>query len=110
MLHPVEKKYYYTAGSQFGNDKGNVYIVRRAMYGLKASGASFRKFLAELFIDIRFRSRTRADPDVWMNPQTKPNGFRYYEYVLAYINDLLLVSHDTTRGMEELLKNKGITF
>ena len=57
-----------------------------------------------------FRSCTRADPDVWMRPQMKPNCFRYYEYCLAYVDDLLLVSHDTTRGMEELLQYKGIKF
>ena len=45
-----------------------------------------------------------------MRSQTKPNGFRYYEYFLAYVEDLLLVSQDTTRGMEELLQHKGITF
>ena len=110
LLHPVEKKYCYTAGSQFGNDKGNVYIVRRALYGLKTSGASFRKFLAKFFIDLGFRSCTRADPDVLMRPQTKPNGFCYYEYFLAYVDDLLLVSHDTTIGMEELLQHECIKF
>ena len=48
-----------------------------------------------------FWSFSRADPDVWMRSQMKPNRFRYYEYFLAFVDDLLLVSHDTTRGMEE---------
>ena len=39
----------------------------------------------------------------------KPDGSRYYEYFLAYVDDLLFVSHDTTAGMEELLYSKRIT-
>ena len=35
-----------------------------------------------------------ADPDVWFHPATKPNGFQYYEYILAYTDDILALSHD----------------
>ena len=108
LAAPCREKFYYIAGAEFGSDQGKIYIVRRALYGLKTSGASFRKFLAESFTDMGFRSCTRADPDVWMRPQTKPDGFRYYEYFLAYVDDLLFVSHDPTTGMEELLQHEGI--
>ncbi len=35
-----------------------------------------------------------ADPDVWFRPAVKPDGFQYYEYVLAYVDDILALSHD----------------
>ena len=105
---PCREKFYYNAGPEFDGDEGKIYIVRRALYGLKTSGASFRQFLAESFTDMGFTSCTRADPDVWMRPQSKPDGTRYYEYFLAYVDDLLFVSHDTTAGMEELLSSKRI--
>jgi hypothetical protein len=34
-----------------------------------------------------------ADPDVWMHPGVKGNGFMYYEYILVYVDDLLIISH-----------------
>ena len=46
-----------------------------------------------------------ADPDVWMRPSILPNGEEYYEYILVYVDDLLIISH---RGIEilELLTSK----
>ena len=37
LAAPCREKYYSIAGSEFGSDKGKVYIVRRALYGLKTS-------------------------------------------------------------------------
>ena len=34
-----------------------------------------------------------ADPDVWMRPATKPNGFKYWGYILCYVDDVLVLSH-----------------
>ena len=69
LATPCRDKFYYKAGPEFGSDEGKIYIVRRAIYSLKTSGASFRQFLAESFTDMGFTSCTRADPDVWMRPQ-----------------------------------------
>jgi hypothetical protein len=30
-----------------------------------------------------------ADPDVWMRPAVKDNGFEYYEYLLVYADDII---------------------
>ena len=43
-----------------------------------------------------------------MRSQTKHNAFRYYEWYLIYVDDLLFVSHDPATGMEELLQHEGI--
>jgi len=34
-----------------------------------------------------------ADPDVWYREAAKANGFEYYEYLLVYVDDILIVSH-----------------
>jgi hypothetical protein len=68
-------------------------IIVRALYGLKSSGAAWRAHLANTLYSMGFTSRL-ADPDVWFCPATKPNGFQYYEYVLAYVDDILAISHD----------------
>ena len=37
-----------------------------------------------------------ADPDVWMRPAIKANGKEYYEYVLLYTDDALVVSDEAS--------------
>ena len=44
----------------------------------------------------------RADPDVWMRPAMKPDGHHYFEFVLLYTDDCLVISH---RG-ESVLRNE----
>jgi hypothetical protein len=57
-------------------------IIRRALYGLKSSGAAYRAHFAATLAELNFTS-CKADPDVWMRPATKPDGFTYYEYILT---------------------------
>ena len=59
--------------------------------------------LAQSLTDIGYTS-TRADPDVWIRPAFKPDGFEYYEMVLVYVDDILHLSHDTKPTMEALRK------
>ena len=47
--------------------------------------------LAGTLRDMKFED-TRADPDVWRRPATKENGDLYYELLLVYVDDILLVS------------------
>ena len=48
-----------------------------------------------------------ADPDVWMRPAKKSDGSQYYEYVLLYVDDVLVISENA----ESILrKNLGRYF
>ena len=42
-----------------------------------------------------------ADPDVWMRPALKADGSEYYEYVLIYTDDVLVVSTDGERILRD---------
>ena len=57
------------AGMELGIDKGKVYIVVRALYGFKSSGAVFRAFIVERLDEMGFKSIV-ADPDVWYREDT----------------------------------------
>jgi hypothetical protein len=84
-------------------------LIKKALYGLKSSGAAFRAHLAESLYDLGYTS-TKADPDVWIRPATKPDGFEYYEMLLVYVDDVLCISHDgeaTMKGIQETFKLKG---
>ena len=37
---------------------------------------------------------TQADPDIYRCPAQKPDGTKYYELLLVYVDDILAVSHD----------------
>ena len=87
---------------EFGpTDQGKVFKIVRALYGLKSAGASFRAFLAEHFRDMGYRP-TLADPDVWLRKAVKPNGDRYYEMILSYVDDILSISDVPEKTMTQI--------
>ncbi len=80
---PTREKVHTTAGPKFGpSNIGRTVIVVRAMYGLKSSGATWHTKFSETLRSMNFKP-SYADPDVWMRPAIKPDGFKYYEYILV---------------------------
>jgi hypothetical protein len=76
-------------------------IVCKALYGLKSSGAAFRALLSETLRDLGYVA-TKADPDVYIRPATRDDGFQYYEMVLTYVDDILHLSHNPPVTIEML--------
>ena len=102
------EKCYTRAGPEFGSDHGKLMLITRALYGLRASGATFRSFLGEALYDLGYVP-TKADPDVWIRLAVKPCGFRYYEMLLCYVDDVLSISDEplrTMRGIQRTFKLK----
>ena len=96
------------AGPKFGSDAGNLMILVRALYGLKSSSAAFRAFLADTLYDLGY-TRSKSDPDVWLRPAVKTDGFEYYEMIRCYVDDVLSISHDamkTMKGIQHKFKLK----
>jgi hypothetical protein len=88
----TEKLYCY-AGKEFGPDEaGSLMVIKRALYGLKSSGAAYWSHFATTLLEMGFIS-SKVDPDVWLRPAVKENNDRYYEYILTYVDDCLVVSH-----------------
>ena len=92
LTAPCREKCWTIAGPEFGPLEGRILIIEKALYGLKSRGAAFRSFMAEKLDDMNFKS-SHADPDVWMRPAIKPDGEKYYEYILVYVDDILCISH-----------------
>ncbi len=96
------ERVYTTAGAEFGAElKGKYVLIVKALYGLKSSGAAWRAHFANTLKDLGFFS-CLADPDVWMHKAKKPDGTEYYEYILVYIDDVLVLSHQGKLIMESL--------
>ena len=100
---PCRERVWCRVEPEFGPDEGKPFLIVRALYGLKSSGAAFRAHLAERLDDMGFRP-THADPDVWIRPAIKADGEEYYEYVLVYVDDLLSMGYDARAILEEVRK------
>jgi hypothetical protein len=99
---PTRERVYTTAGLEFGAElQGQSVLIVRALYGLKSCGAAWRAHLAGTLQSLGFNS-CLADPDVWFRAATKPDGFEYYEYLLVYVDDLLVLSHNPIAVMKAL--------
>ena len=93
-MRQTRRKYGLFAGLEFGTEQGAVFIITRTLYGLKSAGVAWKSFFAQALTQLDFRL-TRGDGDVYIKPQTKPNGMKYYKMLLVYVNDILLLSHNT---------------
>ena len=99
---PVTEKISVRCGPEFGPDEGKMAILVRALYGLCSAGAAFRNHLADCMTTLGYKS-CLADQDLWMKASTRPDdGFEYYTYVLLYVDDVLVVSHDGMAVLDEI--------
>ena len=62
---PCREKICTVAGRQFSTDCGAIFLVTRALYGLKLAGAAWWAFFAQALTMLSFRS-TRGDSDVYI--------------------------------------------
>ena len=69
------------------------------IYSLKSSSVAFCSLLVETLHELNYVS-SKADPDVYIPPAVKPNGFEYDEYVLCYVNEILSIYHCTDVTMD----------
>jgi hypothetical protein len=96
---PCREKLWVKAGPEFGSDVGSVMLIRKALYGLKSAGKSWRNMLSESLQAMGWDS-TRVDPDVYRRASVRKNGNEYYELLLVYVDDILVVSHEPRGTME----------
>ena len=89
------------AKPKFGSNAGNNMPVIKILYGSKIYSAAFRFFLAKTMDTMGCRP-TYADPDLWLQPSVKPDGFNYYEYIFCYVDDVLCISHNPRKLMKSI--------
>ncbi len=101
------EKIWFVAGAECGPDiQGCVCKLVRALYGLKSSGAAWRAMFSQFIVNVMSFTPTRADADVYMRKNTRNGGNPYYEYLLVYVDDVLVVSH----APEDVMKQIGTEF
>ena len=103
LTAPNKEKVWMVAGPEFGADEGKTFLVVRALYRLKSASFSFRSYMAAKLTELGFQS-TLADPDVWLRAASKGDGDQYYEYVLMYVDDILAISCEPRKILEDVQK------
>ena len=99
---PSSEKHYVICGAEFGLEHvGKVALIRRALYGGKSAGRDFWEHMRSCMEFLKFES-CKADPEIWMRPAVKADGSEYWEYVLLYCDDVLVVSENG----ETILRNE----
>jgi hypothetical protein len=100
---PSSCKDYIICGPEFGVENvGKVALIHRALYGGKSAGRDFRNHLRSCMRHLDFVS-CPADPDVWMRPAKHSDGTDYYEYILLYTDDALVVGEHAERILRKEL-------
>jgi hypothetical protein len=99
---PCREKIWFVAGPEFGSRQGQVIKIVRALYGLKSSGASWRNMLQQTIVEELQFEPTIADPDVYRRYNRKPDGTEYWELLLVYVDDILIMSHEPRVHLQKL--------
>jgi Reverse transcriptase (RNA-dependent DNA polymerase) len=84
----TSEKVYIIAGPEFGERKGHILIISRALYGLQSSSTRWHDRFADCIREIGFFP-CKAEPDIWM--RKKGN---LYEYIAVYVDDLAIAMKD----------------
>ena len=101
---PISEKYWTICGPEFGPElEGCKAHIIRALYGTKCAGKDFRNHLRECMTMLDYQS-CLADPDIWLRSAISSNGEEYYEYVLLYVDDVLVVSEHPKECLLEIDK------
>ena len=99
---PTSENHYIICGPEFGmENEGKRARVRRAIYGGRVSGRDYWLHLRKCMDSLGFSS-SKADSDVWFRSARKTDGTEYIEYVLLYVDDILVISEHP----EEVLRNE----
>jgi hypothetical protein len=100
---PSSQKDYIFCGPEFGIENvGKVALIRRALYGGKSAGKACRNHLRSCMRHLDFTS-CLADPDVWMRPAKRSDGSDYYECILLFTDDALVVSDNAEQVLRKEL-------
>jgi hypothetical protein len=90
---PTKERIHTMAGPEFGpNCIRPTVIIVQALYCLQSSEAAWHAILAKTIHSMGFQ-HSLADPDIFFQAASKEVGCEYYEYLIVYVDDILVMSH-----------------
>lgn len=102
----TRERNWFEAGDEWGDRSGCIVIVTRALYGLKSSGAEWKKaFSAYIRYTLGYEPCIGADDDVYMKLERDEHGNEYYSYIMCYVDDVLLCHKNPDKYMQQIQKD-----
>ena len=96
----TRERLWFAAGSKWGDRAGYPVIIVRALYGLKSSGAEWKKTFADYIKHtLGFEPCIGADDNVYLKPEKDKDGNEYYSYLIVYVDNVLLLHKDPDKYM-----------
>ena len=104
LMVPCNEKIWLTCSPEFRPEgQGTKAIIKRALYRLKSTGASFRNHVSSCLQHLGLTS-CNVDPDVWMRQVMRPDGGKCYKYLFMYVDDVLAIGLDPKMTLEQIDK------
>ena len=99
FIHDNTKEELYSrAGPEFGDQKGCLIEIKKALYGLSTSARQWNLALGEAIRNMGFIP-SRANPDLWLTILPEHDK---YEYIATYVDDIIIVAMDPTKYLDVL--------
>ena len=99
----TKEKVCFTAGPEFGAQEGHTFVIKKALYGLRSSGARWHDRLYDALKAMGFNP-SKMDADIWMR-----DCGDHYEYIACYVDDLMIASKNP-QGIIDALKGDPNNF
>ena len=97
----TKERLVIVAGDEFGELKGHLLVIRKALYGLRTSGLRWHERFSQCLREQGFKP-CRAEPDIWMRPA---DDGTCYEYIAVYVDDLAMALKDP-KAFVKILQDK----
>ena len=91
----TRERLWFIAGKEWGSRAGCEVIIVRALYGLKSSGAEWKKTFASYIRNtLGYSPCIGADDNVYLRLEKNEFGEEYYSYLVVYVDDVLSIHKD----------------
>ena len=94
----TSEKVCIRAGPEFGDLKGHLFIIYKALYGLQLSGKAFGQMLQEYLLDLGFVP-SLAESSIYMRKCLIAD---HYKYIATYVDDLAIIMKDPQAFIDQL--------
>jgi hypothetical protein len=93
------EKVYILAGPKFGELKGHILVIYKALYGLRSSGVRWYERFSRVMKAEGF-TYCKLEPEIWMRSSADSTK---YKYVGVYVDDLAMAMDDPKAFLDILI-------
>ena len=92
----TRERVWFKAGNEWGKARaGSKVIIIRALYGLKSSGAEWKKTFSDYIrYTLGYDPCVGADDNIYLRAEKTSDGREYYSYLVVYVDDVLCIHKD----------------